>query len=95
MRKILLTLAILAAFSNSALAETVKATVNGMVCGFCATGIEKKFKTNPEVDTVKIDLAKKLVTVKTKPGQTISDAKITEVVKYAGYSVDKIVREKK
>ena len=95
MRNILLTLAVLAALSNSALAETVKASVNGMVCAFCATGIEKKFKTNPEVDTVKIDLASKLVTVKTKPGQTISDAKITEVVKYAGYSVEKIVREKK
>ena len=95
MRNILLTLAILAALSNSALAETVKATVNGMVCAFCATGIEKKFKTNAEVDTVKIDLAKKLVTIKTKPGQTISDAKITEVIKYAGYSVENIVREKK
>jgi mercuric ion binding protein len=95
MRNILLTLAILTALSNSALADTVKATVHGMVCAFCATGIEKKFKTNPEVDTIKIDLAKKLVTIKTKPGQTISDAKITEVIKYAGYSVENIVREKK
>jgi copper chaperone CopZ len=95
MRNILLTLAVLVALSASALAETVKATVHGMVCAFCATGIEKKLKTNPEVATVKIDLAKKLVTVKTKPGQTISDAKIAEVIKYAGYSVENIIREKK
>jgi copper chaperone CopZ len=95
MRNIFLTLTILVALSNSALAETIKATVHGMVCAFCATGIEKKFKTNPEVDTVKIDLARKLVTLKTKPGQTISDAKITEVIKYTGYSVENIVREKK
>ena len=95
MRNILLTLTILVALSTSALAETVKATVNGMVCAFCATGIEKKLKTNPEVDTVKIDLATKLVTIKTKPGQTISDEKVTEVIKYAGYSVEKIVRDKK
>jgi len=95
MRNILLTLIILVAFSTSAWAETVKATVDGMVCAFCATGIEKKFKTTPEVDNVKIDLATKLVTITTKPGQTISDAKITEVIEYAGYSVKNIVREKK
>jgi copper chaperone CopZ len=95
MRNILLALTIQVAFSSSALAETIKATVHGMVCAFCATGIEKKFKTNPEVEAVKIDLARKLVTVKTKPGQTISDAKITEVIKYAGYSVENIVHEKK
>ena len=94
MRKILLTLALLVAFSTSAWAETVKATVDGMVCAFCATGIEKKFKTTPEVDSVKIDLGTKLVTIKTKPGQTISDAKITEVIEYAGYSVKNISREK-
>ncbi len=94
MRNILLTLAILLALSSSAWAETVKATVDGMVCAFCATGIEKKFKTTPEVDSVKIDLATKLVTIKTKPGQTISDAKITEVIEYAGYSVKNISREK-
>ena len=95
MRNILLTLTVLATFAGSALGETVKATVHGMVCAFCATGIEKKFKTNPEVATVKIDLGRKLVTIQTKPGQTISDAKITEVIKYTGYSVDNIVREKK
>jgi mercuric ion binding protein len=95
MRNLLLTLTILVGCSSSALAETIKATVHGMVCAFCATGIEKKFKTNPEVATIKIDLARKLVTIKTKPGQTISDAKVTEVVKYAGYSLENIVREKK
>lgn len=66
-----------------------------MVCAFCATGIEKKFRTKPEVDTVKVDLPKKLVTIKTKPGQTISDAAVTQVINYAGYSVKNIVREKR
>jgi mercuric ion binding protein len=95
MRNILLTLTILVAVSNSALAETIKATVDGMVCAFCATGIEKKFKTNPEVNAVKVDLSTKLVTVTTKPGQTISDAKVAEVIENAGYSIKGIVREKR
>lgn len=95
MRHILLALTILVALSSLALAETIKATVNGMVCAFCATGIEKTFKKQSEVNTVQVDLPKKLVTINIKPGQTLSDAKITEVIKYAGYSVKSIVREKR
>lgn len=95
MRRTLLSFAFLAAMSASVLAETIKATVNGMVCAFCATGIEKTFRAQPEVNSVKIDLNKKLVTINTKQGQTISDAKITKVIKHAGYSVKSIAREKK
>jgi len=94
MRHILLTLVILAALSGSALGETIHTTVHGMVCAFCATGIEKTFRKQPEVASVKVDLPKKLVTITTKPGKTLSDAKIKEVVSYSGYKMDNIVREK-
>ena len=90
----LLTLVILAGLSGSAFAETITTTVNGMVCAFCATGIEKTFRKQPEVATVKVDLHKKLVTIRTKPGKTLSDAKIKEVVTYSGYTMGKIVRLK-
>jgi copper chaperone CopZ len=95
MRNIVLSLVILAALSASALAETIHTTVNGMVCAFCATGIEKTFRKQPEVASVKVDLRKKTVTITTKPGQTLSDAKIKEVVTYSGYTMGNIVREKK
>jgi mercuric ion binding protein len=94
MRHILLILVILVGLSDSVLAETIKTTVNGMVCAFCATGIEKTFRKQPEVATVKVDLPTKLVTITTKPGKTLSDAKIKEVVTYSGYGMGKIVREK-
>ena len=94
MRHTLLTLAALIALSSSTLADTIKATVNGMVCAFCATGIEKTFKARPEVNTVKVDLEKKLVTIDTRPGQTMNDAEITKVINSAGYSVTRIIREK-
>ena len=77
-----------------AAAETIKATVNGMVCGFCATGIEKTFKAQPEVKTVDVDLENKLVTLQTKQGQTIDDSKIRKLLGNAGYSVVRIVRKK-
>ncbi|HEY4782098.1 MAG TPA: heavy metal-associated domain-containing protein [Chthoniobacterales bacterium] len=93
MRHIILTVVILAGLSGSAFAETIRTTVNGMVCAFCATGIEKTFRKQPEVNTVKVDLPKKLVTITTKPGKTLSDAKIKEVITYSGYTMGRIVRE--
>jgi copper chaperone CopZ len=94
MRHILLTLIILTGLSGLALGETIKTTVNGMVCAFCATGIEKTFRKQPEVAAVKVDLPTKQVTITTKPGKTLSDGKIKEVVTYSGYTMGKIVREK-
>jgi copper chaperone CopZ len=94
MKRILLTLIVLAGLSGAALAETIETTVNGMVCAFCATGIEKTFKKQPEVAAVHVDLPKKVVTITTKPGKTLSDAKIKEVVTYSGYTMGKIVRQK-
>ena len=94
MRLNLLILVILAGLAGSALAETISTTVNGMVCAFCATGIEKTFRKQPEVATVKVDLHKKLITITTRPGKTLSDAKVKEVVTYSGYTMAKIVRQK-
>ena len=75
-------------------AETIRTNVNGMVCAFCATGIEKTFRKQSEVESVKVDLKEKLVTIKTKPGKTLTDAKVKEIVTYSGYTMGKIVREK-
>jgi copper chaperone CopZ len=94
MRQILLTFIILVGLSSAAWAETITTTVNGMVCAFCATGIEKTFRKQLEVATVKVDLPKKTVTITTKPGKTLSDAKIKEVVTYSGYTMGAIVRKK-
>ena len=94
MKHTLLTLIMVAGLSGAALAETIQTTVHGMVCAFCATGIEKTFRKQPEVATVHVDLPKKTVTITTKPGTTLSDAKIKEVVTYSGYTMGKIERKK-
>jgi copper chaperone CopZ len=90
----LITLIIAFGLTTIVSAETIHTSVNGMVCAFCATGIEKTFRKQPEVESVKVDLPSKQVTIKTKPGKTLSDAKIKEVVTYSGYTMGKIVREK-
>ena len=94
MRHILLILLALTILSGSALGETIRTTVNGMVCAFCATGIEKTFRKQAEVATVHVDLPKNTVTITTKPGRTLTDAKVKEIVTYSGYTMGKIIREK-
>lgn len=94
MRKLLLALITMALISNTAYAETIKATVNGLVCAFCATGIEKTFKAQPAVDNVKVDLENKLVTIDTKSLEKLDDATITKLLTDAGYTVTNITREK-
>jgi mercuric ion binding protein len=94
MGKYLLTTIITISLSAAASAETIKATVNGMVCGFCATAIEKTFRKQPEVKTVSVDLNNRLVTVTTKEGQQLEDGKIAHLLNNSGYSVVKIDRAK-
>jgi copper chaperone CopZ len=65
-----------------------------MVCGFCATAIEKTFRKQSEVSGVNVDLNKKLVTVTTKSGQTLDDAKFKKLMANTGYSVVSIDRAK-
>jgi len=95
MKKILiLTTIIIAAFSQVANAATITASVNGLVCAFCATGIEKTFKKQTAVDQIKVDLENKRVTIDTKPGQDLDDTTITKLLINSGYSVTGITRGK-
>jgi len=93
MKKLFLTTALLAMLSTGANAETIKASVNGLVCSFCATGIEKTFNAQPAVEKVHVDLDNKLVTINTKADQKLDDETVTKLITDAGYSVTNISRE--
>lgn len=92
MKKIFLSFITFIMLMGVAQAETIKASVDGLVCAFCATGIEKTFKEQPEVDNVTVDLENRLVTINTKKGQNIDDTKCTQLLTDAGYSVTNITR---
>jgi copper chaperone CopZ len=79
-----------ATFNTALAAESVKATVNGMVCAFCAQGIEKSLMKMPATKAVFVDLKKKIVAVEAKDGQTLDGKKITAEIKDAGYDVVKL-----
>jgi copper chaperone CopZ len=85
---------LLVLLSGSAYAETINVGVNGLVCSFCATGLEKTFKKQAAVESVKVDLDTKLVTIHTKKDQTLDDKTLTTLITDAGYSVTNIKRKK-
>jgi len=65
-------------------------SVSGMVCSFCAQGIEKRLKAVPGTASVRIDLAKGLVEVTARPGSTLDAATLKKAVRDAGYDVRRI-----
>ncbi len=85
-------IALLVSTSSVAYAETILVSVNGMVCAFCATGIEKTFTKQDAVQKVQVDLEKQLVTVATKPEKTLDDATVKKLIEGAGYAVTAIQR---
>lgn len=54
--------------------------VNGLVCAFCAQGVEKKLRELPATADVYVSLEKKRVAVALKDGQDIPDATLVEAL---------------
>ena len=75
---------------SSLATPSYKVTVNGMVCSFCAQGIEKKMKALSETKDVYVGLKNRLVVVEVKEGLTLSQDVIRKVIKDAGYGVKSI-----
>lgn len=90
---ILSTLLITFAVPSFAATSTKIVHVNGLVCDFCARAIEKVFGQKPEVDKVKVDLDKKIITLDFKDKQSMDDKTITKLVTDAGYNVVSIDAE--
>jgi len=67
--------------------QTIKAEVNGMVCAFCAQGIERKMRALSQTKDVYVNLKQRIVAVELKDGQTLSQDTVRELVKDAGYEV--------
>jgi copper chaperone CopZ len=87
----LLIAALLCSTASFASATTsVKASVNGMVCAFCAQGIEKRLSKLPATKSVYVDLKQKIVAVEAREGQTLDAKTITAEIVDAGYDVTKL-----
>jgi copper chaperone CopZ len=90
-KAILATLLVGVAITSNA--ATIEMEVNGLVCAFCAQGIEKKLRTFPATSDVVVSLEERLVAVSTKEGQDIPDDELRRALTDAGYTVINIRRE--
>ena len=88
---LLLTISILFALTtHSVESKKVYVDVNGLVCDFCARALEKVFGKQKSVESINVDLDKKVVTVEFKKGKTLNDKTISKLIKDSGYEVVKI-----
>jgi len=87
-----LLLSILSVAAASARATTIEMKVNGLVCAFCAQGIDKQLRKFPATADVVVSLEQKLVAVALKDGQDIPDAELRQALTNAGYTVKTIER---
>lgn len=78
----------------SAKSEKISIQAKGMVCSFCAQGIEKKFKALDQVAGIKVSLETKKIDVDLKEGKSVTDDDIKKILTESGYEVVKIERNK-
>jgi copper chaperone CopZ len=83
---------LLALLSGPVMADTIEMKVYGLVCGFCAQGIEKTLRRNPATADVVVSLEHQTVAVATHSGRDIPDAELTQALTDAGYDVKAINR---
>lgn len=89
-KQLTVTVMALMILASPAFAETIHVGVDGLVCAFCAKGIEKSFKAQPETQKVDVSLDDGLVTVVTKKDTTMKDATIKKLISDAGFKVTSI-----
>ena len=70
-----------------AMAQTQKIEVMGMVCAFCAQGIEKSLKSLNQVNDVYVNLDNYFVVVDSKGDKGVEDEVLTNIIVDAGYTV--------
>jgi copper chaperone CopZ len=92
MKRLLCLTTVLALASFASNATTIEMKVYGMVCGFCAQGIEASLRKNPSVVDVVVSLDNKLVIVETRAMEDIDDAKLKKAIADAGYDLKAVAR---
>lgn len=78
--------------SPAAHASGATVRVNGLVCDFCVQAVTRTFRRQPAVADVHVDLDAKVIHLRFKPGRSMPDAAIADLVTKSGYNVVGIER---
>ena len=71
---------------------SVRLKVDGMVCPFCAYGLEKRLEEIASIDAVLIQISDGLVQIRTKEDQELTDEALTDAVRKSGFTLREIER---
>lgn len=88
----ILAVSLLMGISSLASAKTIEMDVNGLVCAFCAQGIQKTLTAFPETQEVYVSLENRIVAVELREGTDIDDAALRKAITDSGYTVVAIRR---
>ena len=79
--------AALALASFRATAASIEMEVHGLVCAFCAQGIEKTLRKFDATEDVFVSLEHRTVALSLRDGATIPDSELESAMTDAGYTV--------
>jgi len=65
--------------------QIIEVKIKGMVCSFCAQGLQKGIGKLEEVEKVEINLKKGYAKITVKEGKTLPMDEVKEIIKDAGY----------
>ena len=68
--------------------QIVEVKIKGMVCSFCAQGLQKGIVKLEEVEKVEINLKKGYAKITVKKGETLPMDEVKEIIKDAGYLIN-------
>lgn len=88
-----ITLLTLPFFASVKAAEKIEVEVQGMVCDFCAQGLQKTIGALDEVDKINVDMDSQKVSIFLKDDKDLADEKIKELIVGNGFSVVDIVHK--
>lgn len=71
---------------------TITLRVDGMVCPFCAYGLEKRLRKIAAVDSVIVRVSDGMVQIRERGEQRVSNASLQEAVTRAGFTLKDIQR---
>jgi cation transport ATPase len=88
MKKVILIGMICLSLNSQALTQRIE--VLGMVCAFCAQGIEKSFESAKNVKAVFVNLEDYFVAIESKNEKGLDEMVIRKIITESGYDVKKI-----
>ena len=66
--------------------------IDGMVCQFCASGIERLMSREDRVDTFEVSFDDSIVYVTFVEGETMSDQQLARIIRRSGYDSRGVIR---